>query len=195
MLPPLPDSHETARMTADEQALLTRLRAGDPAAFQTLLRPQLPSLLALARRMVGDEHWAEDLVQEALVRALRGLPRFEGRSSLRSWLLRIVVRLASEPQRWQRRQRTVSLDEVDIPDHLGPAPDLPARERELCERLAEAMERLTARQRTALHLRAAEGLDYATIAEIMASTPAAARMLVMDARRRVRARLGRHLLP
>jgi len=195
MLPPLPDSRETSRLTADQQALLARLRAGDRSAFQTLLRPQLPSLLALSRRLVGDQHWAEDLVQETLVRALRGLPRFEGRSSLRTWLLRILVRLASEPERWRRRERALPLGDLEIPDHLGSGPDLPARERELRERLAEAMERLTTRQRTALHLRAAEGLDYATIATIMSCTPAAARMLVMDARRKVRARLGRHLLP
>jgi RNA polymerase sigma-70 factor (ECF subfamily) len=195
MLTPVPDACSNSRLTAAEQILLAQLRAGDRSVAQTLLRPLLPSLLGLSRRLVADKHWAEDLVQETLVRALQGLPGFAGRSSLRTWVLRILARLASEPQRWRRRERARPLADVDVPDALGPAPDVPARERELHERLAEAMERLTLRQRTALHLRASEGLDYAAIAAVLGCAPGAARMLVLAARRRIRERMGGHLLP
>ena len=61
--------------TAAEQQLLRRLRAGDASAFQTLVRPHLGALLALSQRLTGDTHWAEDLVQETLVRAFEVLAR------------------------------------------------------------------------------------------------------------------------
>jgi RNA polymerase sigma-70 factor (ECF subfamily) len=82
-----------------------------------------------------------------------------------------------------------------VPDHLGPTPEQPALQRELRDRLAEAFERLTPRQRTALHLRATEGLDYADIARTMGCRPGAARMLVLAARRRVLERMGGYLAP
>lgn len=193
MRPPTePGAHH--RPDEVEQALLTRCRAGDQAAFQALLRPQLPALLGLARRCCRDQHWAEDLVQETLVRAFRGLASFRGDAALRTWLFTILVRLAGEPGRWRHEDAVESLA-TDIPDHLpAPAEDL-AIQRELNDRLAEAMERLTTRQRTALHLRAAEGLDYATIGNVLGCTPVAARMHVLAARRHVLARLQEHLEP
>ncbi|MHC4919419.1 MAG: RNA polymerase sigma factor, partial [Planctomycetota bacterium] len=80
--------------TQAEEKLLSRLRAGDPAAFQTLVRPHLGALLALSRRLTGDAHWAEDLVQETLVRAFRSRAGFRGEASLRTWLFKIQLRLA-----------------------------------------------------------------------------------------------------
>jgi RNA polymerase sigma-70 factor (ECF subfamily) len=190
-------SHAAARRraTAEERTLLQRFRDGDPGAFAALVRPQLGSLLALGRRLTGDAHWAEDLTQETLVRAYRGLASFRGEGPLRGWLLRILIRLASEPERWRRRERAHPLDGADVPDHLGPSPEQPALARELHERLDEAMERLPARQRAALHLRAVEGLDYAAVAAALDCSAGAARMLVLAARRAVLTRLGSHLGP
>lgn len=186
-----------AGISAQEQQWLARVRAGDPAAFQLLLRPHLPGLLALARRYCRDPHWAEDLVQETLVRAFRGLPNFRGEAALRTWLFRILVRLASEPQRWQRgRGADTSLGEMDVPDHYdGQQAEQDAIARELRDRLDEAMERLTERQRTALHLRAVEGLDYAAISAVLSCSQTAARMHVLEARRKVLARVKEHLDP
>ena len=181
--------------TPQEQALLERLRAGDSDAFHSLMRPHLGPLLALGRRLVTDHQWAEDLTQETLVRAYRGLEHFRGDASLRSWLYRIQIRLASEPERWCRTDRAPTVQSIDIPDHLDAAPDQPLLQRELQHRLDEAMERLSSRQRTALHLRAVEGMDYAAIAAAMGSTAAAARMLVLAARRRILERMGRYLSP
>ena len=86
---------------AAEAELLARVRAGEPGLFDPLLRPHVPALLALARRLAGPQ-WAEDLLQEVLIRAYRGLPGFRGESSLRTWLFRITSLLASEPFRWRR---------------------------------------------------------------------------------------------
>ena len=180
--------------SGSDRDLLQRGREGDPAAFQSLLRPHLPALLGLARRCCSDPHWAEDLVQEALLRAFRALPSFRGEASLRTWLFRILVRLAGEPERWRRGTPAVPL-EVDVPDTLPDAAVHGAMTRELQARLAEAMERLTNLQRTALHLRASEGLDYRAIATVLGITDVAARMHVLAARRKVMERLQEYLEP
>ena len=186
---------DRARMTPEQHALFARFRGGDREAFHGLLRPHLGSLLALARRLTGDPHWAEDLVQETLVRAYRGLGEFRGEAALRTWLFRILVRLAAEPSRWRRQERTRSLADLEIPDTMSAGPEAPAIDRELRDRLMEAMERLPPRQRAALHLRAVEGMDYRAIAESLGCSNQAARMLVLEARRKTMERIGRHLLP
>lgn len=177
-----------------ERQLLILCQAGDRQAFQTLLRPHLTGLLALAHRHCRDPHWAEDLVQETLVRAYRGIAGFRGDAAFRTWLYRILVRLAAEPQRWQRGANAERLDH-DVPDHLDAPPMQDAMARELQDRLDEAMERLTLRQRTALHLRAIDGMDYAAIADVLVCSPVAARMHVLEARRKIMARVSEHLDP
>lgn len=184
-----------SQVSATERHWLERFRGGDQAAFQPLVKPLLPGLMALARRHCRDPHWAEDLVQETLVRALRGLEGFRGDASLRTWMFRILIRLASEPQRWQRTEKAQSLGLIEVPDTLESLPLDDAMARELQDRIEEAMERLTHRQRTALHLRAVEGMDYATIATVLACTAVAARMHVLEARRKVMARVKEHLDP
>ena len=181
--------------TEGERHWLARCQAGDQAAFQPLLRPHLGALLALAKRHCRDPHWAEDLVQETLVRAFRNLSGFRGDSALRTWLFRILVRLAAEPERWRRGKGAEPIGDLDVPDHLDARAEHDAMARELQDRLEEAMERLTLRQRTALHLRAVEGLDYAAIGTVLVCTAVAARMHVLEARRKVMARLGEHLEP
>jgi RNA polymerase sigma-70 factor, ECF subfamily len=174
---------------------LQAFQRGDQNAFHALLRPHLTALLALARRHCRDPHWAEDLVQETLVRAFRGLAAFRGEAALRTWLFRILVRLAADPARWRRGEVAGPLPALDVPDHYEEPPENSAIDRELWQRLDEAMERLTARQRSALHLRAVEGLDYAAIGAILECSQPAARMLVLEARRKVMSRLQEHLEP
>lgn len=185
----------TSQRTDGERHWLARFHEGDPAAFQPLVRPHLQALLALARRHCRDPHWAEDLVQETLVRAFQNLASFRGEAALRTWLFRILVRLSSEPQRWARGRSAEPIGDLDVPDHYDNRAEHGVIARELQDRLDEAMERLTLRQRTALHLRAVEGLDYAAIGGVLACTAVAARMHVLEARRKVMARLQEHLEP
>lgn len=183
-----------AAVTHQERAWLARCRQGDQTACQSLLRPHLSGLLALARRYCRDPHWAEDLVQETLIRAFKGLHNFRAESSVRTWLFRILVRLAYEPARWQRSMPATSIGDIDIPDNYGGnRAEQNAIARELKDRIDEAMERLTHRQRTALHLRAVEGMDYATISGVLNCSTTAARMHVLEARRKVLARLKEHI--
>ena len=195
MDPRVGDRPRPPEPTESERHWLGRCQAGDASAFQPLMHPHLPGLLALARRHCRDPHWAEDLVQETLVRAYRGLPGFRGEAALRTWLFRILVRLAAEPERWRRGANAEPLGETDVPDQLDAPMVHDAMARELQHRLDEAMERLTVRQRTALHLRAVEGMDYAAIASVLACTPVAARMHVLEARRKVMDRVREHLDP
>ncbi len=128
------------------------------------------------------------------MRACVALPSFRGEASFRTWLFRILVRLAAAPARRRRPEPSGSM-EVDVPAGVGQEPDELALGRELRDRLDEAMERLPVRQRTALHLRAAEGFGYEKIGRVLECSPGAARMLVLEARRKILERLGGYLEP
>src|SRR5436189_6381100 len=94
----------STRATPQERELLEAARGGDQGAFGRLVDPYRPELHAHCYRMLGSVHDAEDSLQDALLRAWRGLPKFEGRSSLRSWLYTIATNtclnaIAARPKR------------------------------------------------------------------------------------------------
>src|SRR6185295_16489150 len=99
----------------EERALLAAARGGDEGAYQRLVEPRRGELQAHCYRMLGSVHDAEDALQEALLRAWKGMERFEGRSSLRSWLYRIATNTCLDSI--QRRPKRV------LPVGYGPAAD------------------------------------------------------------------------
>src|SRR5919202_4390559 len=94
----------------DDEELGERARGGDEAAFATLVRRHTPALLRLARMYVASQAVAEEVVQETWLGVLRGLERFEGRSSFRTWLYRILVNRAKT--RGVREHRSVPFASV-----------------------------------------------------------------------------------
>jgi RNA polymerase sigma-70 factor (ECF subfamily) len=90
---------------ADDHALVERLRAGDEEAFMDLVARWSPSMLRVARMYVPSQAVAEDVVQETWLGVLNGIDRFEGRSSLRTWVFSILVNRART--RGERERRTV----------------------------------------------------------------------------------------
>src|ERR1700748_2082932 len=101
------------RTRADEQELLDRARAGDEDAFTELVGAHRAELRAYCYRMLGSVHDADDALQDALLRAWRGLPGFQGRSSVRSWLYSIATNTALDVTRHKSRR--------ELPVNFGPA--------------------------------------------------------------------------
>jgi len=166
-------------------------QAGDAQAFDRLLRPMLGKLLAMSRRMTRSEGQAEELLQEVLIRAHRGLPGFRMECSFRSWVFGILYRMASTPQRYSLKLEGGPVElHASLPDRLDSDPFTRASARDLLRRVEASMERLPLRQRAALHLRSVEGWSYEEIAIALESSEGSVRNAVMLARRSLRQRLG-----
>jgi RNA polymerase sigma-70 factor, ECF subfamily len=105
----------------DDLALVRRLRAGDEAAFMGLVERLQPTMLRIARMYVSTQAVAEEVVQDAWIGVLRGLESFEGRSSLRTWILRILTNIAKT--RGQREARSVPFASLAGDDLDAPAVD------------------------------------------------------------------------
>lgn len=97
---------------ASEAALLQRLRSGDDAAFEQLVRELTPRLLTVAGRITRSRADAEDVVQEAFLSAFSALADFDGRSALSTWMHRIVVNAALTRARRTAARRTVPIDDL-----------------------------------------------------------------------------------
>src|SRR5215207_3308059 len=106
--------------STDDQAMLTALRRGDEAAFQELIDTYSATLLGVARLYVDSRSVAEEVVQETWLGVLRGLDRFEERSSLKTWIFKILTNIAS--RRGMRERRTVpfsALADVEAGEEEG----------------------------------------------------------------------------
>jgi RNA polymerase sigma-70 factor (ECF subfamily) len=107
MTPTFDAAHET---DAADAALVARLKAGEEAAFEEMVRNLGGRMLAVARRMLRDEEAARDTVQEAMLSAVRGLKNFDGHSRLSTWLHRIVVNAALMRIRARQRKPEMSIE-------------------------------------------------------------------------------------
>ncbi len=107
-------------VTNEEAALLSSARAGNSAAFESLVMPHWASLLRVTQRILRNREDAEDAVQTAFLDAFRNLKYFEGRSRFSSWLTRIAMNAALMRLRVNRRKRETSLDEVTTPGTAQP---------------------------------------------------------------------------
>jgi len=178
--------------------LVERVQAGDQQAFGLLVEKYQRRLLRLVQRMVRDAAEAEDVTQEAFVKAYRALPNFRGESAFYTWLYRIGVNTAKN---WlvanNRRMLTVSeitdADSEGIEDSVllrdEETPDRVLMSRQIGATVNAAMEALPPDLRTALSLREIDGLSYEEIAQVMDCPIGTVRSRIFRAREAVAARL------
>jgi RNA polymerase sigma-70 factor (ECF subfamily) len=176
-----------------ERELIDRAQVGDVAAFEALAGVHADRLYAVVLRFVGDGCEAEDVLQETLLRAWRGIGRFQGRAMVFTWLYRIAVNESNRAlERRVRRRATVPVDEeavqVPAPQQEGPADQ--AEQQELREALRLAIAKLSPPYRMALVLRDVEGLSTREAAKIAGIGEAAFKSRLHQARLKVRASVG-----
>jgi RNA polymerase sigma-70 factor, ECF subfamily len=189
---------------------LALARAGDDASFTRLVEPLRPELHAHCYRMLGSTHDADDALQDALIRAWRGIGRFEGRSSLRSWLYTVATRTCLDLVE-TRRRKALPVDLGPASDHtvvdavartdvawLGPYPDAGAgtgpdvryERRESVElAFVAALQHLPGNQRAALLLFDVLGFSVADIATLMNATTTSVNSALARARKVVAQRV------
>ena len=181
------DAGRRAAMEDSDEALMVRVTKGDQAAFRALARRHLPAMAGLARRILGNAAEAEDVVQEAMLRVWTHAPRWQPLAAFRTWLTRIVVNLCLD-----RKRRTPMLELEAAGEIADPAPGA-GEKAEADERdrlLADAIEGLPARQRTAIVLTYREGLTNAQVAEILGTSVSAVETLLIRGKQNLRQALG-----
>jgi RNA polymerase sigma-70 factor, ECF subfamily len=159
-------------MIRTDEELVARATAGDVESFNQLVGRWERTIFALAYRTLGREEDARDVVQEAFLRAYRGLRGFKGEAKFSSWLYRITLNLCRDWIRRERRAPVVQtpegVDAVDLADAQATpsesVEDLVAR-RELSRAVARALAELPEEQRTAILLKEYHGLTFQEIAD------------------------------
>jgi RNA polymerase sigma-70 factor (ECF subfamily) len=153
-------------VAADERQLVQRAQGGDHGAYRVLVERHMKQAYRLAFSFVNEHHSAEDVAQEAFVRAYRGLPGFRGEALFGTWLYRIVTNLSLNHLKQMRAaaEREVVMDE--IPDH-HPSSETPAARNELREHLEKALHELPTMQRAVVILRHLDGLSTKQVSEIL----------------------------
>ncbi|HEX9637335.1 MAG TPA: sigma-70 family RNA polymerase sigma factor [Acidobacteriota bacterium] len=184
-------------MEGSDAAAVAETLAGDEEAFAAVVQRHSRSLFRLAYRMTGNEHDAEEVVQETFLRAYRRLDQFEARANLSTWLYSIAVNCGRDFLQKHKRQRqnTVPLEPAGpARERENPSPELGpdrlALGSELGRRLNLEMDRLTAQERAALILRHYEGLSIAEIGSTLGLRPSATKNSIFRAVHKLRRVLG-----
>ena len=187
----------------DETTLIAQLRAGDETAFEQVVRQYGGRLLAVARRIVGTEEDARDVVQDAFMNAFRSLDRFEGNAKLSTWLHRIAVNAALMKLRTRKRKPEQPIDSL-LPGFQDDG-HFEERFQSWEEPIDQAMERQENRElvrqkidelpdsyRTVLVLRDIEGLDTEETANMLGLSVNATKIRLHRARQALRTMLAPH---
>ena len=195
-------------LSPEEARLVDGLRAGDEEAFRTLMREYGGAMLRVAQMYVSSRAVAEEVVQEAWLGVLKGIGRFEGRSSLKTWLFRIVANTAKT--RGVREARSIPFsslggDEEPIdPDRfLGPDERFPGHwavppegrvlAAEAMQVIEQAIERLPPSQRAVITLRDIQGLSSEEVRNALELSETNQRVLLHRARSKVRSALEEYM--
>jgi RNA polymerase sigma-70 factor (ECF subfamily) len=213
----LDDEQMTRAPDSDEAGLIRRLRDGDERAFEALVEQHYSTMLAVARTYVRTRSVAEEVVQEAWVGVLKGLERFEGRSSLKTWIMRIVANTAMtrgarearsvpfstlapegdeaavEPERFRGRDDGFPGHWRGYPADWQSLPDEALLGQETRGVIMRAIEELPEAQRAVITLRDVTGCSAEEVCSVLDVSEGNQRVLLHRARSRVRSALERHL--
>jgi RNA polymerase sigma-70 factor (ECF subfamily) len=173
--------------------LISRARQGDGAAFEELVNRHADGLYRLARALLTNPEDAQDVVQETYLGAVKGLARFQGRSSVKTWLTGILIRQARDLRRRKRVRRAVSIDagggDQALPVH-GPATDTAVQRR---IDVTQMLSTLTDEHRDVLVLRELNGHTYEEIAALLDVPVGTVESRIFRARQMVRTRFAGYL--
>ena len=196
--------------TIDETTLIAALRDGDEATFSRLVDQHTPAMLRVARGYVRSHEIAEEVVQETWIALLKGVEKFEGRSSLRTWLFTVMINIAKARGVRERRDADAAMlaftgGTVDparfrtgddpwpghwkVGEEPSPFPDTPEGSvlgTELVDIARRELDKLPERQRTVVTLRDLLGFDSAEVCELLDITVANQRVLLHRGRAAVR---------
>jgi RNA polymerase sigma-70 factor, ECF subfamily len=202
-------------MALPDAEVVAALKRGDQSVFADLVDAYSPGLMRMALMYVRDRAVAEEVVQETWIAVLRGIDRFEGRSSLKTWIFRILINTAKT--RGQRESRSIPFsaaatgDEPSVDpdrfldaDHryaggwmIGPSewqtPEEELLQGETRDAILAAIEELPEQQRAVITMRDVEGFGPEEVAETLGITDGNQRVLLHRARSKVRAAIEKHL--
>ena len=178
-------------MPTDQAELVAAAKGGDRDAFEALVKVTYHDAYTLAYRLTGNEEDARDVVQDAYLRAYRGLGRFRGDAQFTTWLYRIVANCASTNLGKRSRNRHADIDEeIGVADERPESdPVAMAEAGSLRDRVSAALEDLPPKLRAVVVLRDVYDLPHEAIAEELGITEAAAKVRLHRARKKLRDQL------
>ncbi len=187
-------------MATSDQDLVKLACDGDRSAFSEIVKRHRSRVYGTALHIAGSHSDAEDIAQEAFVRAYRGLRNFDGRSELFTWLYRITVNTALNHLRSDGRQRKLARAGAEHVAHFGGRPESPGRspldpERDVLltertKRVFAALDELSETLRVTLVLATIDGLPYRQVAEILEIPEGTVAWRVNEARKQLRIKLA-----
>jgi RNA polymerase sigma-70 factor (ECF subfamily) len=192
-----------AQEVALDRILVDRFKSGDASAFDEMVDRYWDRIFSMVHQLLRNPQDAEEVTQDAFIRAHRGLANFRGESAFSTWLYQIATNLARNRYwYWWRRKRekSVSFDAPIGPDNettladIIPAevqtPDDIAVNREFVTRITKGMERLGAKHREILILRNVKNQSYEEIAQILGISVGTVKSRIARARESLRSKLG-----
>lgn len=179
-------SHWDEPDPVSDEVLVRRARDGEESALSALVKRHADAVYRVALAIAGDPDVAQDVSQDAFLKAFRGLEGFRGDAAFRTWLLTIAANAARGALRRQGRRRETDLDAAPPVASEVRGPDEDAVLVSEAARAREALGRLPEKQRLSVQLRVDEGLSFREIAEVIGSTEGAARVNYFHGIRKLR---------
>jgi RNA polymerase sigma-70 factor, ECF subfamily len=172
----------------DEAELVGSAKSGDRQAFDELVRRTFVDTFTLARRLTGNEEDARDVVQDAYLRAWKGIGKFRGDAAFSTWLYRITANAAASSVQRGRRHRAEPFADDFEPVDTGAEQMISqgAESAETLDRIADALDELPAKLRSVVVLKDVYGLSHEAIADELGISVSAAKVRLHRARRKLR---------